>query len=268
PLTVITGTNGTSDADLYRIQIDAPGSFSASTCNGAGFDTQLFLFDANGRGVVCNDDTCGAQSTLANARVTTAGVYYLAITNYDRDPISLGGLIFPNTSSGELGPTGPGGGLPLAGWSGAPASGGAYTITLTGCSHASAARGIDYGTGAGSAPGVPTLTTAFPPQLGNNASLTLTNPDPTAAGMALVLGLSRTSLPFMNGTIYVGNMVTVLSLPAPALGANTIGPFRLGRSPATCGSTVTWQMIVLVAPTVNFPTGLAWTNATEWTFGL
>ncbi len=268
PLTVITGNNGTDDTDLYRIQIDAPGSFSASTCNGAGFDTQLFLFDASGRGIACNDDTCGSQSTITNARITSTGTYYLAITNYDRDPVSLGGLIFPNTASGQIGPTGPGGGLPLAGWSGSVASGGAYTITLTGCSHASAARFFDYGAGAGSAAGVPRLTTMFLPQLGNNPSLTLTNPDPTAAGMALVLGLSRTSLPFLNGTLYVGNLVTVLSLPAPAVGTNNIGPFRLSRSAATCGSTVTWQVIVLVAPTVNYPTGLAWTNGTEWTFGL
>lgn len=268
PLHVITGTNGANDADLYRITIDTPASFSASTCGGAGFDTQLFLLDTNGRGIACNDDTCSAQSTITNALVTTPGVYYLAVSNYNRDPVSLGGLIFPNGSTGQHGPTGPGGALPIVGWSGTAAVGGAYTITLAGCSHAAAAGAVDFGTGAGSAPGVPTLTTTFPPQLGNSTGLTLTNPDPTAVGMALVLGLSRTSLPLFNGTLYVGDMVTVLSLPAPTLGANAIGPFRLGRSPAGCGSTVVWQMIVLVPPTASFPTGLAWTNGTEWTFGI
>lgn len=268
PLHVITGTNGANDADLYKITIDTPASFSASTCGGAGFDTQLFLLDANGRGIACNDDVCAAQSTITNALVTTAGVYYLAVSNYDRDPVSLGGLIFPNGSSGQNGPTGPGGALPIVGWSGTVAAGGAYTITLTGCSHAAAAVATNYGTGAGSAPGVPSLTTTFPPQLGNSTGLTLNNPDATAAGMALVLGLSRTSIPLFNGTFYIGDMVTVLSLPAPTLGANAIGPFRLGRSASVCGSTVTWQVIVLVAPTPSFPTGLAWTNGTEWTFGI
>lgn len=268
PLTVITGTNGANDVDLYKIQIDTPASFSASTCGGAGFDSQLFLLDASGRGVACNDDSCSTQSNITNALVTTPGVYYLAISSYNIDPVSPGGLIFPNTSSGQNGPTGPGGALPLLGWTGTAAAGGAYTITLTGCSHAAAAVAVNYGTGSGSAPGVPSLTTTFPPQLGNSTSLTLTNPDPTAAGMALVLGLSRTSLPLLGGTLFVGNLVTVLPLPAPAVGANPIGPFRLGRASSLCGSTVTWQAVIVVAPTTSFPTGLTWTNGTEWTFGL
>jgi hypothetical protein len=268
PLTAIAGSLSANDVDLYRIQVDAPASFSASTCNGASYDTQLFLFAADGRGVVCNDDVCGAQSTLTNAMVTAPGVYYLAISHYDRDPDSLLGRIFPNTTTGQIGPTGPGGALPLAGWSGNTAAGGAYTIALTGCAHASAAVALDYGTGAGSAPGVPTLTTTFPPQLGNSTGLTLSNPDATAAGMALVLGQSRTAIPFLNGTLYVGNMITVLGLPAPMVGANTIGPFRLSRQASLCGSAVTWQVVVVVVPTAGFPTGLTWTNGTEWTFGI
>ena len=68
-------------------------SFSATTVGGAGFDTQLFLFDDDGAGVargkVANDDSSGTfQSTLPTAPTPLTnggtlsyppGVYYLAI---------------------------------------------------------------------------------------------------------------------------------------------------------------------------------------------
>jgi len=268
PLTAISGTFGAGDVDLYRIFVADPGSFSAATCGGSSLDTQLFLFDLNGLGVVGNDDTCAAQSTLTNALVTSPGVYYLGISEYNRDPASLGGAIFGTATSGQTPPSGPGGALPLNGWAGPATSTGAYTITLTGCTHAPAALSRLYGTGAGSSHGVPALSTSFPTQLGNNSGLSLTNPDPTAAGMAVILGLTRTSVPILNGTLLVGDMVTMLSLPAPPVGPSTIGPFRLSAVPTLCGSQVTWQAVIVVAPTSGFPTGLTWTNGVEWTFGL
>jgi hypothetical protein len=264
PLLSISGTFGAGDVDVYRIFVDSPTTFSAATCGGSTLDTQLFLFDLDGRGVACNDDLCNAQSTITNSLVVSPGVYYLAISEYNRDPVSAGGLIFPNTSTGQIGPTGPGGSLPFAGWTGSTAG----TITLTGCSHAASALARFYGTGVGSGPGVPTLTITNPTQLGNNAGLTLTNPDATAAGMALILGQSRTAVPILNGTLLVGDIITILSLPAPALGPNNIGPFRLATAPNLCGSRITWQAVIVVAPTPNFPTGLTWTAGLEWTLGL
>lgn len=62
------------------------------------------------------------------------GVYYLAISGFDNDPLDArGSLIFPN-AGGQVGPN-PGAG-PLARWSGAGEVGN-YTITLTGATAAS-----------------------------------------------------------------------------------------------------------------------------------
>ncbi len=138
----ISGTvlpsNAPNDADLFRIFIDGGGSFSATTVGGAAFDTQLFLFDSNGRGVYTNDDTANpssSQSTLpANNPLTPTqpGFYYLGISGFNYDPVSANGEIFPATPfSAVVGPTGPGGGAPLTNFEGVN-DGGSYNITLTG----------------------------------------------------------------------------------------------------------------------------------------
>jgi hypothetical protein len=59
-------------------------------------------------------------------------VYYLAITSFDVDPTSAGGLIVLSSPfTGVFGPTGPGGGAPISGYSGTGGMG-TYTINLTG----------------------------------------------------------------------------------------------------------------------------------------
>jgi hypothetical protein len=50
---------------MYAIYIEDPATFSATTVGGATFDTQLWLFDANGKGVVANDDS-GGNSAVAH----------------------------------------------------------------------------------------------------------------------------------------------------------------------------------------------------------
>ncbi len=59
------------------------------------------------------------------------GIYYLVITGFNVDPTSVWGLIFPNTFNAVVGPTGPGGGSPITGYSGTSGTG-SYTINLTG----------------------------------------------------------------------------------------------------------------------------------------
>lgn len=142
-LTSISGTLSTgSDVDMFGIHISNPAAFSATTVGGAGFDTQLFLFNAAGIGIYANDDSIGTRSTLPAGHATsptTTGLYYLAISQYNRDPFSSGGLIFPNSPfTGVFGPTGPGGALPVSSWSGSGGTG-AYTITLAGASLANVA---------------------------------------------------------------------------------------------------------------------------------
>lgn len=143
PLDSISGTlSAPGDVDLYRICLTGGGTFSASTLGTPGslLDTQLFLFGAGGLGIEANDDSGGTFRSLLPAgglAPATPGVYYLGISAFDDDPASnspasAAGLIFPNTFSGVVGPTGPGGGSPLADWTGNTGESGTYSITLTG----------------------------------------------------------------------------------------------------------------------------------------
>jgi hypothetical protein len=136
-LNSIRGSLSAGEADMFRINVCNFGSFSASTVGGAAFDTQLFLFKADALGASCNDDSpTGTTSLLTNTCLGSNGAYYLAISQYNHDPESAGGLIFPNTFAGVHCNTGPGGGQPVSGWVGASGPGGAYTIALNGTCYA------------------------------------------------------------------------------------------------------------------------------------
>jgi hypothetical protein len=146
PLTAIFGTIDTmgpnGDVDMFKIRINDPAHFSASTVNAFGTltDTKLFLFDANGKGVYANDDasTSTVRSTLPAGLAIgpqTPGFYFLAISAFDRNPVSLptDDLIFPTfPSTGVFGPTGPGGASPISDWRGGGVFQGTYRIDLTG----------------------------------------------------------------------------------------------------------------------------------------
>lgn len=135
-LTSIRGTIATNDVDMYLIDVCDAASFSASTVGGATIDTQLFLFNPDGTGVVVNDDVVGGtplQSTITNAFVTQNGQYLLAVTGYNRDPVdSSAALIWLNEPfRSERAPDGPAASNPVAAWTGAPAAGN-YVVALTG----------------------------------------------------------------------------------------------------------------------------------------
>ncbi|MEC5398400.1 DVUA0089 family protein [Uliginosibacterium sp. H1] len=119
------------DVDLYRLVLGG-GLFSATTlpgpaCCGLGSDTQLFLFNEAGMGIVANDDEPfgGTQKSFIQA-LLTPGVYFLAVSVYSMDPFSADGFIFPDYTHCCFQPvdfpTWPGGGQPLAGWSVGPAA--------------------------------------------------------------------------------------------------------------------------------------------------
>lgn len=144
PLSLIVGSTlsasgDTTGVDLYCIQVTNWSQFSASLAGGASYDTQLFLFTSSGMGIACNDDASGVQSVLpagdpAYAGRTNGEIVNIAVSGYNRDPNSVGGLIFPNTFSGVQLPTGPGGGSPLSSWTGTPATGD-YRLALTGATY-------------------------------------------------------------------------------------------------------------------------------------
>ncbi|MBL8731161.1 MAG: hypothetical protein JNN13_02195 [Planctomycetes bacterium] len=133
-LSGITGTLTAGDVDMYLIDIVDPAAFSASTVGGATFDTQLFLFTRDGRGVTFDDDTTtGVQSTLTGTFVPCPGTYVLAISAYDVDPMASGQAIWNDSpTQAERRPDGPRRLEILDGWYGSPVASSTYTITLTG----------------------------------------------------------------------------------------------------------------------------------------
>jgi hypothetical protein len=154
-LTLITGSTSSDDpADTYRIYIHDPAGFEAATDGAAmvggsaDFDTQLWLLDEDGMGILGNDDCpfgCpGYHSHLMNPSddgtgmsIPGPGIYYLAISGYDRDPRNGGGRLFDQETYDEVsGPDGSGGGSPISSWT-TNGDRGNYTIALTGASFVS-----------------------------------------------------------------------------------------------------------------------------------
>lgn len=149
-LSLVTGSiDSASDADMFAIYISDPAAFSASTTGSTVFDTQLFLFDASGIGIAANDDILngGGQynpwSALPVGSIPnlTAGLYYIAISSWDYDPVNESGNIFTDddTYNAVVFNMGPGGGSPVETWEGTGALNGAlgaYQINLTGAEYA------------------------------------------------------------------------------------------------------------------------------------
>lgn len=141
-LTAIQGKFRFDDVDVYKIRITDPANFRATTVGLAGFlDTQLFLFNETGKGVTHNDDDPGTNSihsTITGQFVTQPGIYYLAITQYNRDPQSPAfRFLWNNTPFDvERAPDGPGANELLGLWTAEPLLDGDYEISLQGCDFA------------------------------------------------------------------------------------------------------------------------------------
>ena len=174
PLNDIGGHLEAGDVDMYQIQICDPGNFSASLANdhSLGLDTQLFLFDANGAGIVMDDDdpsgTGGLRSALSNAFTAglPSGNYYLAVSGYDTDPLNASAAaIWEDTPFGaERAPDGlnNGGDITVTGWDVDTFSDvGEYRISFTGVCYAGASSNcladFDDGSGTGHQDGAVTI---------------------------------------------------------------------------------------------------------------
>jgi hypothetical protein len=144
PVTTVLGSySGAGDSDMYRICLTDGASFSASTVGATTLDSQMFLFDSQGYGVYANDDAGSSRGSLlpANHRFSpaTGGEYFLAVSQYNRDPQSVMGEIFQDNYNrftypdGVLNANGFGGAEPVTSWNGrAPGAAGLYRVTLTG----------------------------------------------------------------------------------------------------------------------------------------
>ncbi len=128
--------------DMYRIRINNPAAFFASTDLFLGgsstFDSNLFLFTLDGRGLLANLGI-GLSATItslsndgSNAELVAPGDYYLAITGGLNVPVAGPEQIFSFLLPNEIsGPDGPGGAFPITDWTG-PGQVGFYEIALQG----------------------------------------------------------------------------------------------------------------------------------------
>lgn len=139
----ISGTiSQTNPANLFQIYLTGGKTFSATTKINPGSlaDPQLFLFDSNGKGIYANDDESlnTKQATLPKGEFSPSnpGIYYLAISGFDYDPVGSKGEIFPDFPDVPfqtvLKPSGTGDGFQLEEFDGLILNGGSYNITLTG----------------------------------------------------------------------------------------------------------------------------------------
>lgn len=143
--TILGDFAGGFDVDLFLIRITEPEAFSALV-EGI-LDPQVFLFDVEGFGIATNDDnftTVGFNALLPVGNPLYASrppdLYALAVSNFNLDPFSAGGAIFPDVSN-VVGPTGPGGSSPLTNWVSLNTIGSGlgldhYTVALTGSTFA------------------------------------------------------------------------------------------------------------------------------------
>jgi hypothetical protein len=100
PLDSISGSFVENDVvDMYKIYIRASNVFYADVIQTGGsspWSHQLFLFDSNGVGILGNDNINGG-AYLPTFNSPGPGIYYLAISQYNIDPGSEEGAIFPGT---------------------------------------------------------------------------------------------------------------------------------------------------------------------------
>ena len=128
PLTRVDGTiddptiagGAGNDRDMYLIQIDDPATFGAVTA-GTDFNMQLFLFDSNGFGVGHHDNIepfsfggFDVNARLTGQFVPGPGLYYLAVSRFDRDATAGGLQIWQDVPLDvERAPDGPGAAGPI-----------------------------------------------------------------------------------------------------------------------------------------------------------
>ncbi|MBZ0150525.1 MAG: hypothetical protein K8J09_03265 [Planctomycetes bacterium] len=140
PLTRIQGTiDAGRAADIYLVRVDDLATFQVSTVGGANFDTQLWMFGADGIGLGHRDDDVGSGlSTLTGYGPYGPGTVLIAVSEYDNDPLDQNGDQLWNDTpyDTERWPDGPGAANPFTQWSGTSSTARPYTLTLRGASFA------------------------------------------------------------------------------------------------------------------------------------
>ncbi|MCL6536771.1 MAG: DVUA0089 family protein, partial [Armatimonadetes bacterium] len=132
PLSSISGALSADDVDMFAIYIADPSAFHAETnTSTTNFDSQLWLFDVNGNGIVHDDDSAGSlrsRITNANNCIPGPGTYYIAISRYNRDASDCDDRVIWTSASNACAVAGR---SRVASWTGTT-SAGTYQIVLQG----------------------------------------------------------------------------------------------------------------------------------------
>jgi hypothetical protein len=132
PLSSISGALAADDVDMFAIYIADPSAFQAETnTETTDFDSQLWLFDVNGNGIVHDDDSAGrlrSRITNANNCIPGPGTYYIAISRFNRDPRDCNDIAI---WTGTANACAVAGSSRVASWTGTT-SAGTYQIVLQG----------------------------------------------------------------------------------------------------------------------------------------
>ncbi|MDG2201531.1 MAG: DVUA0089 family protein [Phycisphaerales bacterium] len=128
----LTGSNrGEGDfQDVYEVYISNPEIFRLQFApTDGGFNTMLWLFDQEGRGLLGNDNSfidgeptplsfLGNSSTDGSFQLVNPGRYYIAISGFNSQPVSAQGSIFNlgDDLFGVYGAQGQGANAPQIGW--------------------------------------------------------------------------------------------------------------------------------------------------------
>jgi len=132
PLSTISGALAADDVDMFAIYIADPSAFQAETnTDTTDFDSQLWLFDVNGNGIVHDDDSAGSlrsRITNANNCIPGPGIYYIAISRWNRDPRDCNDIAI---WTGTANACAVAGSSRVASWTGST-SAGTYQIVLQG----------------------------------------------------------------------------------------------------------------------------------------
>ena len=135
-------SGGDDFQDMFLVRIAIPSMFSATVeAKGTDFDPELWLFDFGGTGRLGNDDDAAGgpfpgfgrmADDGSGVEITVPGLYYLAISGHDSNPVSDLGEIFDQATRTEIsGNDGAGGMAAISGWD-AEGEIGVYRIRLAG----------------------------------------------------------------------------------------------------------------------------------------
>ncbi len=111
-----TGGFDTNLVDLYKLNITTAGTYFFNTTGSAVADTQLFLFDAAGKGLVWNNDisTAPVDTWSALVAMLDVGTYFIGVSWFGMDPFDGTNTSIFDTLLNEGGPVAGTGAL--AGW--------------------------------------------------------------------------------------------------------------------------------------------------------